>query len=182
VFEGPDHDDTSGSGGVVFWLLVFSSISVFLFGWCVPHFVATHGLPVLDLEASHGVARTLELMERYGAAGRSDFLVFLTIDCFFPVAASMFVIAILRRVFAFLGTPERFARVSVVVAATPAVLDLLENGFEAMLVASYPRFSLLLAQASLLATRAKLMTLLATYGLLIAVLLLGARKRLAHKS
>jgi hypothetical protein len=176
VFEG-ETDETSGTGGVVFWAVVFALISLLLFGLFVPRFSAQHGQPILDLEIAHTPERALRLLELYGARGRHDFLVFLSLDCLFPVAGAMFVIAILRSVLTYLGVSPRHARLGVLFAAFPAVCDLTENALEALMVVSFPRFSGHLSQLAWLATQLKVITLAATYLLVLATLAAALRMR-----
>ena len=178
VFEQGESSETSGSGGILFWAAVFALVSVLLFGLVVPSFNARHGHPIVDLEIDHSPARAVRLIEAYGVSGRHDFLVFLSLDCLFPVAGAMFLIAILRRVLSYLGVSQKHARVAVLFAAVPAVCDLIENTLEASLVVSFPRFSELLAQLAWLATQFKVTTLAATYLLVLAVLAAALRTRI----
>lgn len=176
--EAGEAGESSGTGGIVFWTVVFAVISLLLFGVVVPSFGAQHGQPILDLEIDHSAERSLRLLEAYGARGRHDFLVFLSLDCLFPVAGAMFLIAILRRVLAYLGVSSRRARIAVLFAAVPAVSDLTENALEALLVVSFPRFSVQLSQLAWLATQVKVLTLAATYLLVLAALAAALRTRI----
>ena len=86
----------TGSAGVLFWTLVFACVSALVFGWYAPSFQAEHGLPILDLDGVLEPARALALLDAYGEAGRHDYRVFLSLDCMFPVVASLLVIAMYR--------------------------------------------------------------------------------------
>ncbi len=178
MFEQGEADETSGTGGIVFWAVIFAIISLLLFGWVVPAFGAKHAQPVLDLEIAHSAQRSIDLLEAYGAIGRHDFLVFLSLDCLFPVASAMFLIAILRRVLAYLAISPAHSRLAVLFAAVPAVCDLTENALEALLVVSFPRFANPLSQLAWFATQLKVTTLTATYLLVLALLAVAARTRL----
>jgi hypothetical protein len=169
------REGTTASAGVLFWAFVFAGVAALLFGWYAPHFRAQHGLPLVDIEGALTSARTLELMQAYGPQGRHDYLVFLSLDCVFPVAASLFTIAVFRALLERLPNREWSGWV-LRVPALAAVCDLVENTFEAMLTLLFPRSSELLAELALLATLAKFTALCATACVLVALVSLVSRR------
>jgi hypothetical protein len=169
----------TGSAGVVFWTIVFACVSALVFAWYVPAFEARHGLPIIDLDGELSPARTLALLSAYGEAGRHDYLVFLSLDCMFPVVASLLVIAAYRPLFARLRVGARLRHQATLVPGVAAVCDLVENTLEALAAIFHPRWSELLVELACAATVAKYLMLVATFGLLGLLVALSVRRQIA---
>ncbi len=155
---------------VVFWGVVFGAVAYAMLGRFVPQFRRDHGLPVLDTETFHSASRSLELMAGYSPGAKRDYLVFLTLDCVFPVTASLFVISMLHALFARLGIEGLRARILLLIPALAAVADLVENAFHALLTLLYPLAGTVLAYVAFGFTSAKVILVFATYAVLSAAL------------
>jgi hypothetical protein len=164
----------TGSAGVVFWTVVFACVSALVFGWYAPMFEARHGLPILDGELHP--ARALALLEAYGEAGRHDYLVFLSLDCIFPVVASLLVIALFRPLVLGLRRSARMRRQIMLVPGLTAVCDLVENTLEALAAIFHPRWSGPLLELASAATLAKFLMLAISACLLVGLGLLALNR------
>jgi len=148
----------SPTSEIAFWAVVFALVSGAVLGLYAPAFEAQVGLPVVDVDGASRPERTLALMARYGHAGRSDYLAFLSLDCLLPVAGSLLLLALYDATTRSWRLPRLARRTLVMVGALPALADLLENTLYALLAALYPRHAEPLAQLAYLATLAKLAT------------------------
>jgi hypothetical protein len=163
----------TGSAGVLFWTLLFACASALVFGWYVPAFQAKHGLPIIDVDGVLEPAHTLALLDAYGEAGRHDYLVFLSLDCMFPVVASLLVIAMYRPLLLGLRKGARFRRQVMLVPGLTAVCDLVENTLEALAAIFHPRWSEPLVELAYAATVAKFLMLAITASLLAVLVTLA---------
>jgi hypothetical protein len=163
----------TGSAGVLFWLVLFACVSALVFGWYAPAFEARHGFPIADLDGALDPARTLALFDAYGEAGRHDYLVFLSLDCMFPVVASLLVIAVFRPLLVALRKGPRLRRQLMFVPGITAVCDLVENTLEALAAILHPRWSGPLVELAAAATVAKFLMLAVTASLLVLLVTLA---------
>lgn len=123
----------------------------------------------------------VQLVAAYGDAGRREYLAFLSLDCVFPVVASLFVIATYRPLLRRAGVAEGVARGVVAVPAAAAVLDLVENTFEALLALLYPREAHLLAALARAASLLELVLIAASAVLFILLVAVSVRRLITAK-
>jgi predicted lysophospholipase L1 biosynthesis ABC-type transport system permease subunit len=126
------------------------------------------GLPPIDLDGASAPARTLALLEGYGASGRQAYLVFLSLDCLVPVAASLLMLRLYYAATRAWAWTTLQSRVLVAIGVLPAVADLGENTLYALLAAEYPRHATVLSELAYKVTLLKL----ASGALALATLLL----------
>lgn len=153
---------------VPFWALVFVVVASGVFGWFAPQFEARVGLPPIDLDGASAPARTLALLDGYGASGRQAYLVFLSLDCLVPVAASLLMLRLYYAATRAWAWTKLQSRALVAIGVLPAVADLGENTLYALLAAEYPRHATLLSELAYKVTVLKL----ASGALALATLLL----------
>ena len=146
----------TGRPELVFRALSFGVIALAVFGWYGPRFQREVGLPAIDMDGAASPEHTLALMQSYGPHGRRDYLVFLSLDCLVPVAASLLLIALYDATTRRLSPGRRARALLVLVGALPAVCDLVENTLYALLATSYPHHAGELAQLAYVATLLKL--------------------------
>ena len=148
----------TGRPELVFRAVSFGVIALAVFGWSGPRFQRDVGLPTIDMDGAASPEHTLRLMASYGPLGRRDYLVFLSLDCLVPVAASLLLLALYDVTTRALAPGRRARALLVLVGALPAVCDLVENTLYALLATSYPRHARELAQLAYGATLLKLAT------------------------
>jgi hypothetical protein len=171
----------TGSAGVLFWTVVFACVSALVFGWYAPAFEAEHGVPIVDVDGALEPSRTLALLDAYGEAGRHDYLVFLSLDCVFPVVASLLVIALYRPLLLGLRKGARIRRQVMLVPGLTAVCDLVENTLQALAAIFHPRWSRPLVELACVATVAKFLMIAVTASLLVLLVTLSVRRQIAAK-
>jgi len=157
-----------GRPELVFRALTFGVVALAVFGWYGPRFQREVGLPAIDMDGVASPEHTLALMASYGPLGRRDYLVFLSLDCLFPVAASLLLLALYDVTTRALAPGSRARATLVLVGALPAVCDLVENTLYALLATLYPRHAGPLAQLAYVATLLKVATALVALSVLAA--------------
>ena len=146
----------TGRPELVFRALSFGVIALAVFGWYGPRFQREVGLPAIDMDGAASPEHTLALMASYGPLGRRGYLVFLSLECLLPVAASLLLLALYDVTTRSLSPTRRSRALLVLVGALPAVCDLIENTLYALLATSYPHHATELAQLAYFATLLKL--------------------------
>lgn len=159
--------------------LVFACIAALLLGWYVPAFAAEHGVPIIDI-ALHSREQTLGWMAAYTPAARRGYLVFLALDCVFPVAGAVFTIAVARVALSAFGRERSALRHALWLPVLAAASDLLENALHASLTLLYPTHADFLSGIAWVFTNIKLVFLLGAQGVLFLSVIALATKHLAR--
>jgi hypothetical protein len=141
---------------IPFWTLVFVVLASTILGWYAPSFEAHVGLPAVDVDGASSPARTLALIAGYGSHGRQAYLVFLSLDCLLPVAASLLLLRLYYATTRAWAWTKLQRRSLVAIGTLPAIFDLIENTLYALLAAQYPSYARPLAEVAYAATVLKL--------------------------
>ncbi len=167
-----------GPSSIVLPGVFFASISALAFGWYAPMFAAQYGLPVIDDVVLHSREQTLHWMSEYTPAARHSYLVFLLLDCIFPVAGSLFTITVARVALTSFDRERSVLRFMLLLPALAALADLLENVCHAALTLLYPEHAEWLASLAWALTRTKLFFVVGAQVVLVTSLLALASKQL----
>ncbi len=156
--------------------LVFAFSAAVMLGWYVPRFTLTHATEIIDLQGWHSAEQTLTAIAAYTPAARHGYLIFLALDCIFPLAGSWFVITVVSSALAAFGRHDSALRLAYVFPVVAALADLFENVFQALLTLEYPNQAALLAKCAWFFTSAKFIFLLGNYAVFgSAIVALGWR-------
>jgi len=150
--------------------LVFAVSAAVMMGWYAPEFTLVHAAPIIDLQGWHSREQTLATISAYTPAARHGYLVFLALDCIFPLAGSWFVIAVVSSALAAFGRRDSALRYVYVFPIVAALADLLENVFQALLTLEYPARATLLASCAWFFTSTKFVFLIGNYAVFGAAL------------
>ncbi|HEY6881336.1 MAG TPA: hypothetical protein VI299_25095 [Polyangiales bacterium] len=141
---------------VRFWSAILVALAVVIHGWYAPSFEARVGVPLLPSDASLHPAQLLERIAAYGAAGRRAYVAYLSLACLLSVAGSL----LLQRLYEAMVDPrERSVSASrrlTLLAALPALCDLVENTLQALLATLYPSAAVALAWVAYVVTMLEL--------------------------
>lgn len=143
---------------VRFWAAILIALAVAIHGWYAPEFEARVGSPVLPGDGSLHPAQMLARIAAYGSAGRRAYVAYLSLACLLSVVGSL----LLQRLYEAMVDPRQrsvaASRRLTLLAALPALGDLLESTLHALLATIYPSAAVVLVRVAYAVTVLKLVS------------------------